>query len=136
MKVFLSYAQADRDAARFLAEGLARFGHKVWDPADALFPGDNWALRIGKALQESEAMVVLLSPQAMRSDQVRQDIEYALRSAQYKGRLIPVLVKPTKDIPWILKRFPIVRFRRDRDEASRQVAEYVEHGFELVPAKS
>ncbi|MCW5553300.1 MAG: toll/interleukin-1 receptor domain-containing protein [Verrucomicrobiae bacterium] len=135
MKVFLSSAESDREVARELASRLEDAGHIVWFADDTLFPGENWALEVGKALNESEALVVLLSPQAMKSDWVRKEIEFALGARQYRGRLIPVMVKPTADIPWILKRFPIVRLNKGIAEAARQVADYVEHGFELTPAK-
>jgi TIR domain len=51
MKVFLSYSQEDSELAKALADRLANAGFNLWDPAEALFPGDNWALRIGQALQ-------------------------------------------------------------------------------------
>ena len=35
-----------------LASSLAEAGFETWDPAEALFAGDNWALRIGQALQD------------------------------------------------------------------------------------
>lgn len=136
MKVFLSYTEADCGVAKDIASHLEEAGHDVWYPDGALYPGDNWALEIGKALNASDAMVVLLSPSAMKSDWVRKDIEFALRSVQYRGRLIPVMVKPTADIPWILKKFPMVRLNKGITQAAREVAEYVEQGFELTPAKS
>lgn len=135
MKVFLSYTEADREVAKGLASHLEKAGHTVWYPDGALFPGDNWALEVGKALDESEAMVVLLSPQAMKSDWVRKDIEFALGAVQYRRRLIPMMVKPTSDIPWILEKFPMVRLNKGIAHAAREVADYVEHGFELTPAK-
>jgi len=136
MRVFLSYAQSDREVAKELASRLEEAGHSVWLPDDELFPGENWALEIGKALNESEAMVVLLSPQAMKSDWVRKEIEFALGARQYRGRLIPVMVKPTSDIPWILKKLPIVRLGKHIAAATREIADYIEHGFELTPVKA
>ena len=136
MKVFLSYARPDREVAKELASHLKEAGHNVWFADGALFPGENWALGVGKALNDSEAMVVLLSPQAMKSEWVRKDIEFALGAQQYQGRLIPVIVKPTADIPWILRKFPLVRLNKGLGEASREIADYVEHGFELSPAKA
>jgi len=111
MKVFLSYAESDREIAKDLALRLEEAGNDVWFADDELFPGDNWALEVGEALNECEAMMVLLSPQAMKSDWVRHEIEFALGALQYRGRLIPVLVKPTSDIPWIFKKFPTVRLK-------------------------
>ena len=136
MKVFLSYSSEDQEAAQELASQLAKAGLDVWDPAEALFPGDNWPLGIGKALEESTAMVVLISPESVKSDSVQHNLQYALSAPQYKGRVIPVLVRPTKDIPWVLKKFPIVRIGHDLREAVRQIAEYVKRGFALTPASA
>jgi|SRR5580704_14616355 hypothetical protein len=122
--------------ARELATHLEKAGFDTWDPADARFPGDNWALRIGKALQESEAMVVLISPDSMKSQTVRQEIDYALGSPQYKGRLIPVVVKATSEIPWILKKFPSVSIGGNVPKAIGEIAGYLKHGFQLTPANS
>ena len=134
MRVFLSYAESDQEVARELASRLKEAGHTVWFADNA--PGEDWILRVGKALNEAEALVVLLSPKAMKSDWVRKEIEYALGAVQYRGRLIPVMVKPTSDIPWILKKFPIVRLNKGMAETAREVAAYVDHGFELTPAKA
>ncbi|MXZ11501.1 MAG: TIR domain-containing protein, partial [Gemmatimonadetes bacterium] len=59
------------------------------------------------------AMVVLLTPDALKSIWVQRDVEYALGALEYSGRLIPVLIDPDKtiaedDIPWILKRLNII----------------------------
>lgn len=135
-KVYLSYSPVDSEVAKALAKRLADAGLDLWDPAEALFPGDNWALRIGQALQESDAMIALVSPASMKSESVRQEIEYALGSARYKGRLLPVIVKPAKDMPWILKRFPAVRIEPDFEEAVRRIADHIKHGFELAPANT
>ena len=132
MKVFLSYANEDRKVARQLGAHLAKAGLRTWDPAEALFPGDNWALRIGEALQDAEAMVVLISPDSVKSEWVQHEIQYALGAAQYKGRLIPVLLRPTKDIPWILKKLPTVRIGRDLAQAVREIADLIKHGFSLA----
>jgi len=136
MKVFVSYSAEDRKVAKELSSQLAEAGYEPWDRAEALFPGDNWALQNGKALQESDAMVVLISPKSMKSDWVRHEIEYALGSPRFKGRLIPVVVKPTKDMPWILERFPMVQLAQGLPKATRQIIEYLKHGFELAPAET
>jgi hypothetical protein len=121
MQVFLSYAAADREFAAGVARSLKKKGYHVWFADDRLYPGDNWSLAIGKALKESDAMVVLLSPESVRSEWVRRGIEYALSSQKYKGRLIPVLVRPTKDFPWILER-QIIRAGSSTAETSKRIA--------------
>jgi hypothetical protein len=123
MRVFLSYDSADGKSAKELAKRLSAVGFEIWDSAQELLPGDNWALKVGKALEESEAMIVLLSPEGVKSEWVRREIEYAIGSRKYEGRLIPVLVRPTSDIPWVLRHFHVVRADKERDEATKQIVD-------------
>jgi len=103
MSVFISHALEDQEWARELMSRLSESGIEVWDPASQVFPGDNWALKIGQALEKSNAMVVLLSPAAAKSEPVQRDVQYALGSKRFKNRLIPVMIKSTTRFPWILK---------------------------------
>jgi hypothetical protein len=104
VRVFVSYALEDRDFAESLVEHLKTAGINVSDPLSQLAPGDNWPLEIGQALERSDAMVVLVSPASARSETVKRDIEYALSSKRFSGRLIPVIVRPAPKAPWILNR--------------------------------
>ena len=111
MKVFLSHARKDVVLAAQLAEQLKDRGYfEVWQAFDQIAPGDNWAKITGKALDDAEMMVVLLTPSALKSDSIRNDIEYALGSRKFEGRLFSVYVGPTlqvgKDVPWILLTLP------------------------------
>ena len=126
MKVFLSYSLQDERHARELRERLAAAGLDVWDPNERLFPGDNWALAIGKALEQAQAMVVLLSPDSVSSQNVRREIEYALGSTKYEKRLIPVVVRETRDIPWILKKLPLMKLRDNVDEVGQRIVEILQ----------
>ncbi len=121
MKVFISHATDDEALAQRLAVTLREAGLEVWDEGEIL-PGENWAARIAEALQESEAMVVLLTPSALRSSHVKHEIAYALGKQDYSGRLIPVFASPPEqlskeEIPWILKSLRTVSLNGNgRDE--------------------
>jgi hypothetical protein len=123
LRVFLSYAKRDDKLAQALRTELERGGIEVWDAAAKLTPGDNWALAQGKALADAEAMVVLLSPAALASDHVQREIDYALGEPRFKGRLIPVVVRPLKEIPWILETLQVLRIDADPERGSRRVLE-------------
>ena len=127
MKVFLSYANRDRDLAKDLASRLSDAGFEVWYADAHALPGDNLPLKTGEALEQADAMVVLISPEAAHSEGVRQEINYALASPNYAGRLLPVIVQDTEDIPWILRTFNQVRAGKDRAEVSRRVIEQLQH---------
>lgn len=116
MKIFISYAQQDTALAGRVAEPLQGDGLEVWNAERNLLPGDNWVAEVGRAHEESEAMVVLLTPEAIGSRWVMREMDYALGAKNYRNRLIPVVVGdrkglPTSDIPWIVRRMPWIELR-------------------------
>ena len=131
MKVFISHSQQDKELAKKVAASLESAGLEVWDAENEILPGDNWAEKVARALRESEAMVVLLSKNALKSDWVRREIEYALGEKRYNKRLISVLVGPTekklrKDIPWILKRLKMIELQdANKEEDIKQIAKAI-----------
>jgi hypothetical protein len=119
MKIFLSHARRDDDLARQLAARLTRGGFTVWNSEEEIVPGDNWAKKTGKALDNSELMVFLLTPTALESDQLQQDIDFALQSRKFEGRVFSVLVGSTrrknKNVPWILLKLPHCQVESGKD---------------------
>ena len=120
MKVFISHSNQDNLLARKIARVLQKEGLEVWDEQNIL-PGDNWAGKVAEALDESQAMVVLLTPHALASEWVRREIEYALGKENYTKRVVPVVVGQLSEesFPWILRRLKMIRLaepaREDED---------------------
>jgi hypothetical protein len=56
---------------------------------------------------------------------VRNEIEQALSSSRFRDRLVPVIVRPTKDIPWILREIPHFRLGKDVNQVSRQIVSFL-----------
>ena len=113
MKVFVSHSHADAELAARVSEALRNEGLEVWDPDLNLLPGDNWAAEVARALEKSDAMVVLLTPDAISSPWVRREMVYALGAKRYSNRLIPVAIGdreriPAHDVPWIVRQLPWV----------------------------
>ena len=138
MKVFISHAYSDERLAHKVAAILEQAGLEVWDAKREIMPGDNWAQEVSNALQESEAMVVLLTPDAVRSEWVRREmrwnIEYALGEVRFRSRLIPVVagdpdVLNTESVPWILRHQKIVDLteHENEEEGIREVARTLLH---------
>jgi hypothetical protein len=101
-KVFLSYARSDRDPAQKIGHRLREAGFEVWDPDKEILPGADWAADLKVALDSAGALIVFISPEGMASRSVSYEIGYALGARHLRSRLIPVLIRPTKDMPWIL----------------------------------
>ena len=109
MRVFISHRREDHRIAEAIGSRLGNRGYQVWTSSD-LIPGENWWRAKGQALDRSDAMIVLLTPESVKSEWLRNDIGFALGSAKYRDRLIPVVTRGTKEIPWILKRLPQLRY--------------------------
>jgi len=130
MNVFISYAQADEKVAEKVGKGLKQAGLQVWDVRREMLPGDLWSDTVSKALRASDAMIVLVTPEAARSSQVRSEIDFALSRGAFKNRLIPVLVGPPekipkKSLPWILWELKMVRLpeRGDQESGIKQIVQ-------------
>src|SRR5215469_6217655 len=89
-RVFLSYAQADKDVARQIADALRGSGLHVWFAEWELMPGDSIAERIDAGLSSSDVLVVLLSPAALASRWVEQELSAALMR-EIRDRAIAVV---------------------------------------------
>ena len=128
MKVFISYADQDMEVAKQLASELRNAGYEVWNPEKELLPGDDYRIEENKARKRSLAMIVLLSAASLRTDRVREDINFALGSLQFCNRLIPIQVGSVspESIPWILKTFKLVRFVPDQDDIVDDIIERLE----------
>jgi hypothetical protein len=122
MKVFISYSSKDEALATRLVASLEDAGLDAWYKKREIMPGDNWAEKIAQGLKESNAMIVLLTADALESDTVQSNISYALSEKAFSKRLIPVLVGDSEDfpsdrIPWIFKRLKTITLPKDgKDE--------------------
>jgi hypothetical protein len=128
MKIFISHSFADQDLANQVAKALKASGFQVWEESEVL-PGDNWGEKLGQALADAEAMIVLLTPDSLRSPHVGYEISYALGKKDYKGRVVPVLAVPPdqlppEQIPWVLRKFRTVNLvETGPEEGAKQIAE-------------
>ncbi|MGH7450587.1 MAG: toll/interleukin-1 receptor domain-containing protein [bacterium] len=131
MKVFISHShsQIDEPLVRTVTKALQNAGLEVWDDRIEIFPGDNWAEKVAQALRESEAMVVLLTPNALDSQWVDHDIGYALGEYRFRNRLVTVLAGPPEKlpeekIPWILRRLKIIKLGENgKEDHIKQIAQ-------------
>lgn len=140
MRVFISHDFKDSKSAQKIANFLRNDGFEVWDDSQIL-PGENWAEAIGKALEESEAMVVLLTPNSVNSSYISYEVGYALGRKEYKGRLIPVIAANPEqlesiDIPWVfsLQQFQIIRISNlEKDEESlKQISQALKTKAKII----
>ena len=138
MKVFLShsstYYRDDRDLIRKITDELKRAGMDVWDDSVEVLPGDNWAQLTSQALEESQAMVVLFTPESLDSKWIKWNIGFALGNISYDHRLVPVLIgdpnrfsQENLPFPWIFQHLKVVNIpdQGKNDENIKQIADAI-----------
>jgi hypothetical protein len=90
--VFLSYDRSNKGAAKRLANELGGRGITVWLDEKSLLAGELWPEALGEAIAASDALVLLWSREAAKSDSVKR--EWASALAQNK-RVLPCLLDRT-----------------------------------------
>jgi hypothetical protein len=73
--VFLSYASADRDRALHIANLLEAKGISVWIDRKSIAGGTSWSGEIVAGIKGSTVLVVLVSPSAVISPNVQQELQ-------------------------------------------------------------
>ncbi|MBE2192836.1 MAG: toll/interleukin-1 receptor domain-containing protein [Anaerolinea sp.] len=75
--IFLSYSRDELEIAQKLRTRLERAGFRVWMDKTKLEIGAEWREEIKKAIHDSQAIVIALSPSAARSEYVTEEITIA-----------------------------------------------------------
>lgn len=104
LRVLVSHGPDDSAAARQVAEHLESAGNGVWLAERDILPGDDRYEALRGALEDSDAMVVVVSPSTFDSPNVQGELDYALTHLRFKNRVLPVMVGKVQHGPWILKK--------------------------------
>lgn len=87
-RVFLSYARADSEFVSRLACDLATAQITAWMDARDIVPGNRWDVSVETALREATDVVLILSPGACTSQNVMDEVSFALAN---NTRVLPLL---------------------------------------------
>ena len=97
--VFVSYARADAAYAQELSRRLRSAGVDLWSDQD-IEPGQHWDEHVETALHQATKMLLVLSPAAIASQNVRDEWRYFLG----KGKPVYPYVYQACDVPFGLQR--------------------------------
>jgi hypothetical protein len=103
---FLSYSQADKNFAIKLAKKLKSEGFHIWLDQLDIPVGSRWDEEIEKALVECQIFMVILTPSALASKNVKDEIMYAIESNKH---ILPLVLEKC-NVPFRLMRFQYVDF--------------------------
>lgn len=106
-KFFFSYAREDSEFVLKLARELRKTGATLWLDRLDIRGGQRWDETVQAALKSCQGMLAVLSPHAVASSNVMDEVSYALEEQKH---LIPVLYQECA-IPFRLRRVQYVDFR-------------------------
>jgi hypothetical protein len=113
LRVFLAYTSIDIQEVQSLYRRLKNDGFDIWLDSESITPGEDWAAAIAEALQSSDVIIFVLSPEARLSKSTSSMSELALKqsSGDHQGSIfiVPLLLQPT-ELPETLKEFQTVNY--------------------------
>jgi hypothetical protein len=115
--IFVSYARADSEVVDAIVGRLKRDGFDLWIDRESISVGEQWGKEIVEAIDKAYAFLLMLSPSAVASKYVHDEVYVA-----YKGPrdllYVPVLLKPVEivgDLSLPLARVQYIEYFRDAE---------------------
>jgi tetratricopeptide (TPR) repeat protein len=127
-KTFFSYAREDSAFVLRLVKELRAAGADVWLDQLDIGPSQYWDTAIENALRACPCHVTVLSPDAVASQDVRNEYSFALEE---RKQVIPLLYRDC-NIPFRLRLLQYVDFRTDYEKGFRDLAQAL--GIRNAPA--
>lgn len=118
MSIVISYAHEDNDFVDHLAANLFKNRVPVWVDRWELKVGDSLLGKIQSAIQDADALIVVLSKASVASEWCKKELTSGLvRELEAKSVFVLPIVVDDCDIPLFLKDKLYADFRKDRDKA-------------------
>jgi len=131
--VFVCYARLDQAFVLRLAGELRRKGVPVWVDQWDIAPGLDWDREIDRALYDCDRMMIVLSPVAVESREVRAE----LRTALDAGKIIVPVLHQECHIPRqlsLIQRVDFIGREPDSPDLVAQLAKVLGAGDAAAPA--
>ena len=107
--VFVSYSRQDKDLTCQIVEYLQSRGISTWFDQRSIPAASHWDHEIQQGLDHCECLVLVLSPHSVKSENVMDEVSYALESSK---PVFPLLIEDC-DIPYRLRRIQYTDVRID-----------------------
>src|SRR4051812_43653880 len=114
--IFFSYRSLEMDFAIRLAADLKNAGVNVWMDRLDIKPGDDWVAALQEGVNNSAAVIAVLSPEYVSAKYCRNELSRAVRL----GRpIFPILLRPLPNEEWPIEieRHQYTDFTRWQDES-------------------
>ncbi len=119
---FLSHNRQDKNLVRGVASILHGYGIETWFDEWEILPGDKITEKIEEGLSQATSVVIFLSPHAVASEWVKEEMHTALYQTISTGRLqiIPVVVTQCR-IPLLLSNYSRIEVGDDKTQIADKI---------------
>jgi hypothetical protein len=93
--VFISYRRKDIEFVTQLDQELTNRGVSAWFDKESIEVADHWRTSIAEGIRDCKVFVLVLSPDAVESVNIRKEVDLAERHGK---KIIPLMWRQT-DIP-------------------------------------
>ncbi len=111
LRVFISHAARDRAAISRLERTLSQWGLLPWVDRQALAGGQQWSAELQRAIAQSAALVLVVTPASLASDMVRREYRTAL---ELRIPVILLVLRPVPVLPEELASLPQIDWIRKK----------------------
>jgi hypothetical protein len=87
-QVFISHVEEDAEIASAIAKKLENNNYRAWYYERDSVPGPSYIVKIGQAIKQSQAFILIISPHSLFSNQVQAEVIAAHEARKF---FIPVL---------------------------------------------
>jgi hypothetical protein len=134
-RVFLSYAPQDREFVRKIAERIKSYGVCVWYDEWEMAMGDSLLDKIERGISSSDYIIVLLSPDSLKSKWIQQELTMAM-ARELTARdviIIPVLISDVleSEIPIVLQDIRWLDLRKHTERDIDLLVKQIVHALKI-----
>jgi hypothetical protein len=121
---FLSYSRADETFALRFATDLRERGIAMWVDQLDIRPSEHWDRAIERAVHECRGLLVILSPRSVESDNVADEISFAI---DHGKPVLPVMIEKCR-LPLRITRMQVIDATGNYERALGQALDVLSGG--------
>ena len=131
-EIFLSHSSEDRPFVEELASIMRRHGLPVWYSQTNILGAQQWYDEIGEALHRCDWFVLVLSPNAIQSTWVKQELVFASYQNRFKNKIVPLLYQPCnyERTFWTLSSIQRINFTQTFEQGCRDLLQVWGLGYQ------
>ncbi|NOH02768.1 MAG: TIR domain-containing protein [Chloroflexi bacterium] len=118
--IYISYSRKDLEFSEKIVSALAVNAIETWIDWKSIPKGAEWEQEIYRGIEGADAFLLLMSPDSVKSEIIRQEIEHAVKNDK---RFIPILIRDTdiQDVPPAITKYNWI-FCREKDDFDSAIA--------------